>query len=66
MRAELSFVDLNGSDLTEADLSDARLDNADLTGAILYSARLRGATYNAQTRWPKGFDPVAAGAILEH
>ena len=27
-------------------------------------AALKGAFYNKRTRWPKGIDPVAEGAVL--
>jgi uncharacterized protein YjbI with pentapeptide repeats len=37
---------------------------ADLRGADLRYANLHGATYNADTKWPEGFDPEAAGAVL--
>jgi hypothetical protein len=64
----LCNADLRGADLTGADLSDARLDGAKFKGACLSavdasrarglaSADLTGARYDAQTRWPDGFDP---------
>ena len=72
--ADLSHFDLGGADLTDADLSDADLSgailwNADLSGADLSRANLVGAMlrlakYNVDTKWPLGFDPVAAGAVL--
>ena len=72
--ADLSHFDLSGADLTDADLSDADLSgailwNADLSGADLTNANLVGAMlrlakYNANTKWPLGFDPEAAGAVL--
>jgi hypothetical protein len=39
--------------LSGANLSDVDLNNADLTGA----------QFDAYTRWPVGFDPLAAGAV---
>ncbi len=48
-----------------ADLSWADLRGADLGGADLSGADLRMVRYNADTQWPAGFDPVAAGAVLE-
>jgi amino acid transporter len=36
-----------------------------LIDGSLRGANLRGAHYNADTTWPEGFDPVAAGAVLE-
>ena len=40
-----------------------------MRGASLYEANLSGADlcgacYNANTLWPEGFDPEAAGAVL--
>ena len=44
-----------GVDLYGANLSAANLAGADLSGAFT----------DQTTRWPKGFDPVAAGVIFE-
>lgn len=73
MRAHLNSADLSGANLTGAYLEGADLSNANLTGV-----RLQKAMYNVKpihvinaqgepvidmpTRWPKGFDPKAAGA----
>lgn len=62
--ANLAGSSLVGVNLFMADLAKARLPGADLTGANLYEATLDGAIYDAHTRWPPGFDPEAAGAIL--
>ena len=64
-----------GADLTGADLTFASLNSADLTGAHLNGADLRsadlrfinlltGAFYNSLTKFPVGFDPIAAGLRL--
>ncbi|QLH22367.1 pentapeptide repeat-containing protein [Streptomyces sp. Rer75] len=45
-RADLRLTDLRGTDLSAADLTEARL-----TGALA----------SDRTRWPTGFDPIAAG-----
>ncbi len=37
---------------------------ADLQGIDLSKADLSGAKYTAKTKWPKNFDPEAAGAVL--
>jgi hypothetical protein len=74
--AILSEVALCKADLRAANLRntivsgrsafpDAKLHNADLRGADLEGAHLRQAKYDSNTKWPKGFDPVSAGAILE-
>ena len=43
----------------------ANLDGANLDGANLEGANLSGAIADEDTRWPKGFDPVAAGVIFD-
>jgi len=73
--ADLSEVNLGGATLSkailsDADLSDAYLVGADLSGADLSGSNLSGADlsmtiYDKYTTWPKGFDPVAAGAELD-
>lgn len=66
--ADLSGASLVGADLSEVDLLEANLRKADLRAANLVGARhlvmanLRGASYDLATRWPRGFDPAAAGA----
>ncbi len=62
-------ADLSGLDLSSANLSGASLHWADLRGANLRWADLTGADLsdaknNADTTWPEGFDPEAAGAVL--
>ena len=53
-KADLSRAWLLGVDLIGADLSEADLSEADLTAVH----------YSANTAWPLGFNPQAAGAIL--
>ena len=70
----LSGANLSGTDLREANLRDADLKRTDLSGAnlskaYLFGADLRGADlsdakYNSETKWPEGFDPEAAEAVL--
>ncbi len=77
--ANLKFADLAGADLTDADLAIADLTSADLTntdltyanliGADLSDANWKGAIFNhaiysEDTKFPKGFNPEAEGAIL--
>ena len=72
--ADMSGRDLIGADFTGANLSGAvlrgaQLDGANLRGtnlnnADLSNASLMGAEYDANTRWPKGFDPDDAGAVF--
>ena len=63
--AVLFGAHLEGAHLRGANLRGAHLYYANLQGADLTGAYLRGATYNGETTWPEGFDPVAAGAILK-
>ena len=55
---------LVGADLRGIDLTGANLRGANLNAANLHRAELRGAKYNANTKWPAGFDPVARGAEM--
>jgi hypothetical protein len=68
MGLSLRGQDLRGEDLKDAflddvDLSDTDLRGVDLSGASLDGAHLAGARYDAQTRWPEGFDPAQHGAV---
>lgn len=65
----LSAVQWSGADLSGAFLVGAKLEGADLSGADLGGAKLlfadlRGAKYNASTKWPEDFDPEKAGAVF--
>ncbi len=59
-RSNLTNANLENADLRESSLYDTDMTNANLTGTLFEKA-----TYSKDTKWPKGFDPVAAGAILE-
>ncbi len=61
--ASLVNAQLMGADLVSANLAGADFSGAHLEAAHLRGARLRGAKYDAQTRWPVGFDPIGARAI---
>ncbi|MBE7472293.1 MAG: pentapeptide repeat-containing protein [Anaerolineales bacterium] len=68
--AILSDVYLTGANLTGANLTGAYLGYASLHGANLTETKLSGITlnkvkYDLQTKWPVGFNPEKAGAILE-
>jgi Pentapeptide repeats (8 copies) len=54
----LAYADLRGADLSYANLSGASLD-----GARLEDVNARGAIYSDLTKFPAGFDPIAAGAV---
>ena len=66
--ADLREANLSGADLppfSSANLSSAILRGADLREANLSGADLREAKYDNNTIWPDGFDPKAAGAVLD-
>jgi hypothetical protein len=79
--AQLEGAVLIGADLTNARLQSAVLREAHLQGANLSKAQLqradlrgaghdettrwRGASYDAQTSWPEGFNYAAAGAVAD-
>jgi uncharacterized protein YjbI with pentapeptide repeats/stress response protein SCP2 len=68
-KANLTGLNLRNSQLINADLSNANLSNTNLLmtnleGANLEGSKLQQALYNAQTVFPRGFDPVKAGACL--
>jgi hypothetical protein len=61
-RADLHLADLAGADLRGADMRGVNLRGADLRGtdlrdARLYRADLSHVLYDAETRWPAGFEP---------
>jgi uncharacterized protein YjbI with pentapeptide repeats len=78
-RVKLSGAKLTGTFLAGTNLRGADLRHADLRAASLMlpeghyiglpkgagrvPADVTGARYDAQTRWPQGFDPVKAGAV---
>ena len=59
-------VEVNGYTIEPgANLGSAHLYRANLVGANLEGANLKGAKANRRTQWPGGFDPVAAGVIID-
>ena len=63
--ANLCRANLSGANLTDARLIFSYLMGTDLSGANLTNADLKDAKYDQETKWPEGFDPTAAGAILK-
>ena len=53
---------LRAASFVDAVLAECDLRGADLTDARLTGAVLRGAVYDENTAWPRGFDPEEAGA----
>jgi formylglycine-generating enzyme required for sulfatase activity/uncharacterized protein YjbI with pentapeptide repeats/alpha-tubulin suppressor-like RCC1 family protein/N-acetylneuraminic acid mutarotase len=63
--ADLTEGNFSGLNFSNANLSGAKLDGADFTNATFnQNTNFTGAIYSSATIWPNGFDPVAAGAIL--
>jgi hypothetical protein len=60
--ASLHGASLMRANLIGASLMRANLIGAELNGTNLEGADLEGAYYDANTKWPEGFDPKAAGA----
>jgi hypothetical protein len=63
--AHLWRVRLRGANLAHANLHNADLRGVDLEEAALDEADLRGAVADATTWWPSGFEPAAAGVVVE-
>jgi uncharacterized protein YjbI with pentapeptide repeats len=68
--ANFRRTNLTGADLGTALAIGTRFQGADLRGAdlartkYLSTSRFTDARYDVHTRWPKGFDPVKAGAVM--
>ena len=62
--ASLAWTNLCGSNLSAADLRGADLRGSDMSTAVVVGAILYEAKYNNATRWPEGFNPEEAGAVL--
>ncbi|MER5432219.1 pentapeptide repeat-containing protein [Streptomyces sp. NPDC002588] len=62
--ANLRKADAGGAVFRRADLRLADLRGCDLSTADLLQARLTGALASGHTRWPAGFDHVAAGVVV--
>jgi len=60
--ATLTNVDFSGANLTGVNLGNATLLNVNFEGAVLEETNFEGAKYDAATKFPAGFDPVAAKA----
>ncbi len=54
----LAFADLSRADLRQANLKGAHFEGANLEGVLL-----EGAVYDEYTQFPRGFNPLLAGAI---
>lgn len=63
-RSDMTGANLKGANLTRTDMKWTVLRGADLTGATMTGAMVSFAPYDANTKWPEGFDPKAGGAVL--
>lgn len=63
-KSNLSGAKLNGTNLSKAQLQRAILHGAEFIGVPLYGTDVTKAEYTRSTIWPKGFNPIAAGAVL--
>ncbi|HNS41036.1 MAG TPA: pentapeptide repeat-containing protein, partial [Promineifilum sp.] len=61
--ADLAGADMRGANLRSTDMRESNLVGADLSETTLQDTNLTGSRFDANTRWPVGFDPIAAGAI---
>jgi hypothetical protein len=61
--ADLRGADLSNAQIDRTTFQKARLEGADLRAKSLEMSDLR-ATFDQSTRWPDGFDPAKAGAVL--
>lgn len=61
--ANLRGVMFSSANLYRADLRGARLEGAYLELVSLAGTDLTGATYDRNTSWPSGVDPIACGAV---
>ena len=63
--ANLEGANLHGAYFGAASLLEADLTGANLTGEKLEHADLWEAKVDRDTVWPEGFDPEAAGVMIE-
>ncbi len=61
--ANFSRTNLTQANLSMADLRECDFSGANLTGANLSGADRRQAIYDAQTQFPKGFNPEIVGMV---
>ncbi|MGB1259535.1 MAG: pentapeptide repeat-containing protein, partial [Akkermansiaceae bacterium] len=62
--ATLIQTQFDGAVLSDCAFIGAKLIDVDFSKAAFVRCDFKGAQYNEGTRWPEGFDPVAAGAQL--
>ncbi|WP_445368416.1 pentapeptide repeat-containing protein [Methylomonas sp. BW4-1] len=62
--AHFTAVNFTEASFAHADLSNAKLREVDFSSANLEEAKLTGLCFDVKSKWPEGFDPLAAGAKL--
>ncbi len=60
---EIRNTSFRNADLRNSSFPKMDFTNVDFTDADLSNTHLRGTLYDSKTKWPSGFDPVAAGAV---
>lgn len=60
--AELHNVNFSGASFDHAVLSEATLDNVDFSNANFEGVVMTDVVFDEKTKFPEGFDPLAAGA----
>lgn len=58
-------VTLDGTDFSNAQIFNSHFAELDFNKANLSGLQLTGSTYTCETKWPEGFDPIAAGAKMQ-
>lgn len=61
--ADLRKANLRGAKIKDARFPKARLEGADFTDADISDSDLSRATFDDNTKWPKGFEPDKFGAV---
>lgn len=62
--AHFTAVSFSEASFAHANLSNVKLREVDFSTANLEDAQLTGLCFDVKSKWPEGFDPLAAGAKL--
>lgn len=55
-------VNVSNADFTNATFKNGKINHSNFERAILQGARFENVEFTCSTKWPKGFDPIKAGA----
>ena len=58
--------DLKNANFKNAQILNGRLQHANFSNSNLEGVSLKGSEYSCETSWPKGFDPIKAGATNKY